>query len=97
MDPRLKKRIVMFYAAGVINALLGLYVLVEGRNFLPPDTVRWLVLFFFGFAAVDFWFPSVLKKKWAEAVAKQQAVRQAASPRDEGGGMRDEGARGGKP
>ena len=93
MDPRLKKRIVMFYVAGVINAILGIYVAIEGRNFLPPDTVRWLVLFFFGFAAVDFWFPSVLKKKWAEA---QAAARQRAAARDEGGGMRDEG-KGGKP
>jgi hypothetical protein len=46
-------------------------------------------LFFFGFALVDFWFPRVLKKKWREAQA-QLAARQAA-PRDEGGGMRDEG------
>ena len=90
MDPRLKKRIMMFYVAGVINALLGIYVAVEGRNFLPPDTVRWLVLFFFGFAAVDFWFPSLLKKKWAEAVAQQAARQQAAAPKDDG-------ATGGKP
>jgi hypothetical protein len=38
--------------------------------------VRWLALFFFAFAAVDFWFPRVLKKKWAEAQAKLDAQRQ---------------------
>ena len=81
----------MFYLAGVINAFLGLYVVIEGRAFLPPDTVRWLVLFFFAFAAVDFWFPRVLKKKWLEAQARLDAQRQAAASRDEGGGMRDEG------
>lgn len=80
MDPRLKKRIMMFYLAGVINAFLGLYVVIEGRAFLPPDTVRWLALFFFVFAAVDFWFPKVLKKKWAEAVAQQQVAQRAAAP-----------------
>ena len=85
MDPRLKKRIVMFYAAGVINAFLGLYVVIEGRAFLPPETVRWLALFFFVFAAVDFWFPKMLKKKWEEAVAQQMAQR-AAAPGDEGRG-----------
>jgi uncharacterized membrane protein YfcA len=79
MDERLKKRILMFYLAGVINAFLGLYVAIEGRAFLPPETVRWLALFFFSFAAVDFWFPRVLKKKWLEAQAKLHAQRQASS------------------
>ena len=92
MDPRLKKRITMFYLAGVINAFLGLYVVIEGRAFLPPETARWLALFFFTFAAVDFWFPKVLKKKWAEAMAQQQAAQR----RDEGGGMRDDGKSAGK-
>jgi uncharacterized membrane protein len=73
MDPRLQKRIMMFYAAGVINAFLGLYVVFEGRKFLEPGTARWLALFFFAFAAVDFWFPRVLKKKWLEAQAQLQA------------------------
>lgn len=80
MDPRLKKRILMFYVAGVINAFLGLYVVIEGRAFLPPDTVRWLALFFFAFAAVDFWFPRLLTRKWREAQEK------LAKARDEGGG-----------
>jgi uncharacterized membrane protein YfcA len=80
MDQKLKKRITMFYLAGVINAFLGLYVVIEGRAFLPAETVRWLALFFFAFAAVDFWFPRVLKKKWDEA---QRAA--APAPRNEGG------------
>jgi hypothetical protein len=86
MDQKLKKRIAMFYLAGVINAFLGLYVVIEGRAFLPPDTARWLALFFFAFAAVDFWFPRVLKKKWDQAMAQQQAPQRAAVPaQDEGG------------
>ena len=82
MDPRLKKRIMLFYMAGVINAFLGLYVVIEGRAFLPPETVRWLTLFFFAFAAVDFWFPRHLKKKWEEAQAQ---MRQAAQERQKTG------------
>jgi uncharacterized membrane protein YfcA len=82
MDPRLKKRIMLFYMAGVINAFLGLYVVIEGRAFLPPETLRWLALFFFAFAAVDFWFPRMLKKKWEEAQARL---------RDEGRGSGVEG------
>jgi uncharacterized membrane protein len=84
MDPRLRKRIMMFYLAGVINAFLGLYVVIEGRAFLPADTARWLALFFFAFAAVDFWFPSVLKKKWHEAQAKLDAQRQASQQKPAG-------------
>jgi protein-S-isoprenylcysteine O-methyltransferase Ste14 len=83
MDPRLKKRIALFYLAGVINAFLGLYVVIEGRGFLPPDTVRWLALFFFTFAAVDFWFPRVLRKKWEQAVAQQRAQPASAEKSDQ--------------
>jgi hypothetical protein len=79
----------MFYVAGVVNAFLGLYVVIEGRAFLPPDTVRWLALFFFAFAAVDFWFPRMLRKKWLEAQARLAAQPGATPPqKDEGGGMR---------
>jgi len=84
MDRRLHKRIMMFYAAGVINAFLGLYVVFEGRNFLPPETLRWLALFFFAFAAVDFWFPRVLKKKWLEAQANLNAQRQPPAEKSTG-------------
>ena len=89
MDPRLKKRIMLFYMAGVINAFLGLYVVIEGRAFLPPDTLRWLALFFFTFAAVDFWFPRMLRKKWEEAQAQLAAQRGAVPPRGESGGAKD--------
>jgi uncharacterized membrane protein len=84
VDPRLKKRIMMFYLAGVINAFLGLYVVIEGRAFLPPETVRWLSLFFFAFAAVDFWFPRVLKKRWIEAQARLETQRQASQHKPAG-------------
>jgi len=73
----------MFYLAGVFNAVLGLYVLFEGRKILAPGTWFILVIFFFGFAALDFWFPRLMKKKWLEEQARLRAAR------DEGGGMRD--------
>jgi hypothetical protein len=72
MDEKLKKRIIMFYIGGILNALLGLYVLIEGGAFLPPDTARILVLVFLAFAAVDFYFPYALKRKWlADNAGKQ--------------------------
>jgi uncharacterized membrane protein len=71
MDERAKKRIIMFYVGGIINALLGLYVVIEGASFLAPDTVRMLAIIFFVFAAVDFYFPHAIKKKWLAEQAKQ--------------------------
>jgi hypothetical protein len=64
MDEKLKRKIMLFYAGGIINALLGLYVLIEGLSFLPPDTARTLAIIFFLFAAVDFYVPYSLKNKW---------------------------------
>jgi len=64
MDEKLKKRIITFYVGGVINALLGMYVLMEGNRFLEPDTVRLLTIVFLVFAVVDFYFPYAIKKKW---------------------------------
>ena len=65
----------IFNLAGAFNAVLGLYVLLEGRAYLPGGTVLVLALFFFGFAAVDFWFPYAMKKKWLEEQARLAAER----------------------
>ena len=78
IDPRLKKRMLMFYLAGIFNAVLGVYILLEGRKFLPQGTVLLLVVFFFGFAAVDFYFPRLLKRKWLEHQARLAAQQKAA-------------------
>jgi uncharacterized membrane protein len=77
MDERLRKKILMFYVAGAINLALGGYVLIAGPGFLPQNTVFWLALFFMGFAAVDFWFPQVLKKRWAEMLARHAEQQRA--------------------
>lgn len=54
----------MFYLAGVVNALFGLYVLIEGPSFLPSDTVFMLVSVFLGFTVLNFYVPQSLKKRW---------------------------------
>ncbi len=77
MDDKLKKRIIMFYAAGVVNLLIGGYILLFGRSFLPEDKILMLILFFLGFAAVDFIMPNMIKKKWAADQAKLEGQRKA--------------------
>jgi len=78
LDPRLKKRIYAFYFAGVVNLILGTYMLVAGASMMPRGTVMLLVLFFFGFAAIDFYFPKMLKKKWNEQQKQLEELREQA-------------------
>lgn len=77
MPDKLKKRIYMFYAAGVVNLLIGTYVLLFGRAFLPEDKITMLILFFLGFAALDFWMPIMIKKKWVKDQAAYDAQQRA--------------------
>ena len=76
MDDRLKKRIYTFYFAGALNLVLGGWVLVYGGD-LEQGTRTVMMLFFFGFAAVDFWFPQQLKKKYAEQMAEFERLQRA--------------------
>jgi hypothetical protein len=77
MNDKMKKRIYMFYAAGVVNLLIGAYVLFFGRSFLPEDKITMLILFFLGFAALDFWMPVMIKKKAAQDQARLEEQRKA--------------------
>jgi len=91
VDERLKKRILMFYIAGFLNLVLGFYVLFHGRSIVGPGTWYILLFFFFGFAAVDFWFARSLKRKWIEAYQQAMAQREAAptTKKNEGGGKKN--------
>jgi hypothetical protein len=73
VDGRLKKRILAFYFAGVVNLVLGVYVLLAGIGTMESGTAMLIALFFLGFAAVDFYFPEIIKKKWLEEQAKMSA------------------------
>ena len=82
MNDKTKKRIYMFYAAGVVNLMIGVYVLFFGRSFIPEDKITMLLLFFLGFAAVDFWMPILIKKKAAQDLAILEAQRKAMGTQD---------------
>lgn len=75
LDDRVRKRIYTFYVAGVINLVLGLYVLIAGRGQLG-GTSGLIALFFIGFAAVDFYFPKLIRRKWREEQEKMRAAAQ---------------------
>lgn len=79
MPERLKKRIFLFYAAGVVNLLMAVAVLIFGRGVVPDDKITFILAFFLGFAAVDFWMPVMIKKKWAEDVKKYEEQRKSSA------------------
>ncbi len=68
-EESLKKRIYAFQFAGILNLFLGCYVLLYGGG-VEPGTRNIMLVFFFGFAILDFWFPTQLKKKFAEQQAQ---------------------------
>jgi uncharacterized membrane protein len=70
VQDKLKKRVVIFYIGGILNALFGLYVVFEGPSSLPADKVQLLSLVFLGFTVVNFYMASVLKKKVQAANAE---------------------------
>lgn len=78
MDERLKKRMLAFYFAGVVNLVIGVYVLAAGASFLGQGTALLVALFFLVFAAVDFYFPAAMKKRWLEEQARQAALQKRA-------------------
>ncbi len=67
LERKFKRRMLTFYFAGVVNLVIGLYVLLFGAQFMARGTALLVALFFLGFAAVDFYFPRMMKKKWEEA------------------------------
>lgn len=77
MDERIRKRITLFYIAGAVNLAIGGYVVLFGRGFLSGEQYYMVAGFFLGFAALDFYFPRLIRKKWLEEQAKHQAQRQA--------------------
>ena len=79
MNDAIKKKIVLFYIGGILNAMFGLYVVFEGPNLLPPDQVRILSLAFLAFTAINFLMATYLKRK-VQAAAAAQAQNDDRSP-----------------
>jgi hypothetical protein len=80
LEKKFKKRMLAFYFAGVVNLAIGLYVLLFGGQFMARGTALLVALFFLGFAAVDFYFPSLMKKKWDEAQRQQRLAGGQGNP-----------------
>ncbi len=85
MDDKIRKRMLAFYFAGFLNLMLGLYVLFNGRALVEQGMWYLLLVFFFGFAVVDFWFARTLRKKWVEAYKQYMAQRETAASKVGGG------------
>lgn len=79
MDERLKRRMMWFYFAGVVNLVLGVYVLIQGPAIMGSGTAMLVALFFLGFAAVDFWMPKMMRKRWLDEQERLRQLQAAAA------------------
>jgi hypothetical protein len=86
LDEKLKKRIYVFYFAGLLNLVLGFWVLFYGGE-LEPSTRNIMMLFFFGFAALDFWMPQQMKRKYAEFIAESRRMQREQEQKAASGGQ----------
>jgi hypothetical protein len=66
LQKKLKNRMLAFYFAGVVNLVIGLYVLFYGAAYMSQGAALLVALFFIGFAALDFYFPRMMQKRWWE-------------------------------
>ena len=78
LEQKFRRRMLAFYFAGVVNLVIGVYVLLFGGQFMSRSMSLIVALFFLGFAAIDFYFPKMMRKKWAEE--RQRVARQGTVP-----------------
>jgi hypothetical protein len=72
MDPRLRKRILMFYFAAGINIVMAVWVFSVGGTQIEGGTLSLITLVFIGFAGLNYYMARSLQKKWARAMRQQR-------------------------
>ena len=68
MDPKVRRRILMFYFAAGINIVMAMYVVSVGSGYLSGGKLGLLTLVFLGFAFLNFYLAKNLRKRWEEQV-----------------------------
>ena len=68
IDPRYRRRILMFYFAAGINIVMAMYVVTMGSGQIAGGTLGLLTLVFLAFAFVNFYFAKMLKRRWEAQV-----------------------------
>jgi hypothetical protein len=79
MDPVIEKRINLLYLGGIINAYIGLYVLIEHPAAFEFTTALAIGAAFVVFAGIDFVMPLYLRRQW-RARAEAARARQGQAP-----------------
>ena len=71
MDPRYRRRILMFYFAAGINIVMAMYVVTMGSGQIAGGTLGLITLVFLAFAFVNFYFAKMLKRRFEAQVREQ--------------------------
>lgn len=72
-----QKRLFALYLGGIVNAYIGLYLLIEGLPMFERQNTIWIGIAFVVFALVDFVFPVFLR---AQALRRAAANSTGAPP-----------------
>ena len=68
----LKKRVLMFYFAAGLNALMGFYVITAGSTIAERGTVWLVACIFIAFAGLNYYMARTLARRWEAQTRLQQ-------------------------
>ena len=74
MDPRIRKRMLMFYFAAGVNLLMAFWVSSAGGGKIAGGTLTVIMLIFLFFAGVNYYMARRIAKQWAAHVRNQRAL-----------------------
>ena len=73
MDPRVRKRILMFYFAAGINLVMAMYVVSVGTGQASGGLIGLITVVFLAFAWLNFYFAKNLRKRWEAQLRDRRA------------------------
>jgi len=81
MDPRIRKRMLMFYFAAGVNLLMAFWVSSAGGGSVAGGTLTAIMLIFLFFAGLNCYMARRIAKQWAAHLRNRRAA--AASDNDD--------------
>ena len=79
MDPRIRKRMLMFYFAAGVNLLMAFWVSSAGGGNVAGGTLTVIMLIFLFFAGVNYYMARRIAKQWAAHVRNQRVLASEAN------------------
>jgi hypothetical protein len=78
-----KKRVLMFYFAAGLNALMGFYVISSGGAIAERGTVWLIACIFIAFAGLNYYMARTLVRRWETQARQQKETEAGPGPADQ--------------